>query len=84
MTDKREKMKREYLAELDKLYLELEKAATIEECGEIRIKLGKLDNEIEKKVTLDVFRELMEMSHRLDVAIDRKIEFLGGPKAPMF
>ncbi|VVC03132.1 Uncharacterised protein [Candidatus Bilamarchaeum dharawalense] len=79
----REKTKREYIAELDKLYERLEKVKTLDACGEISGAFDLIEDKVRKSDSV-LFKQLQDVRHRFNVALDRKIEFLGGPKAPMF
>jgi hypothetical protein len=83
MAGKREKLKNWYISELDKLYEKLANAGTRGECRKIRDGFDLIEEKV-RGADLELFKQLQDIRHRFSVALDGKIEFLGGPKAPMF
>ena len=83
MTDTREKLKKWYISELDKLYERLAKVKTLDECGKISEAFDIIEDKV-RNTDPELFMQLQEERHRFNVALDGRIEFLGGPKAPRF
>lgn len=83
MEGKREKLKKWYISEIDKLYERLAKVERLDECGTISEAFDVIEDKV-RNTDPELFMQLQDVRHRFNVALDGRIEFLGGPKAPMF